>query len=234
MYKVVKLFDVTWFFGNVVRNELTLNLPQPPLFVESVFSALFAHQVIWLHKNSCVTHQSTHFYFIISQKLLARWVSYWSLCSVTEDLFNCWSCKHDADMSASVPSVCFISYSSELFATAHIVPLRYSCHSLTICTQFIVMFSFRWCIKNLPFFLSVYVSFVAIVVMHINNVNLNNIQQLNVSAFCPKGHYSLNSMKRTQLWLRGAGAILWTNTATGWFLSSISCITSHERLTFGH
>lgn len=69
----------------------------------------------------------------------------------------------------------------------------------TICTQFIVLFSFRLYTKNLPFFLLVYVSFVAILVIHINNVNLNNTQQWHASAFCPKGHYSLNSLKRTQI-----------------------------------
>lgn len=152
--------------------------------------------------------QSTHFYFI-SQKLLADldhllacWFSYWSSCSLTEDWFNCWSCKHDAFMKTSVPLVSFICYSSELYAAARIVPYRYHCHSLTICTQFIVLFFFRLYIKNPPFFPSVYVSFVAILVIHFNNLNLNNIQQLNASAnLRPKGDYSFNSQKGTQIWI---------------------------------
>lgn len=127
-------------------------------------------------------------------------------------------------MTESFPLVCFISDSSELYATARIVPYFFSCHSLTICTQFFVLFSFRRCIKKNPT-PSVYFSFVAILVVHFNNLNLENTQQLNVSAFRPKGDYNLNSQKRTQIWIRSvsvrvpssgqtlAGVDFWSNIA---------------------
>lgn len=134
--RVIKLLkDVMLpdLFRTVARKSfwyyLTLNMLQPPHFVESVFTTLRAHQVIWLHRNNCVTQAKCTLLLHHFPKAVGRFRSLIGVliqllieCSVTEDSFDCWSCKHDAYMTAYKQLVWFIFCSSKWYATACIVP----------------------------------------------------------------------------------------------------------------